>query len=405
MKFKFITFIILIISGYFIFFTDFTYKLSLSNIQKEIYEDYKFYWEFAKENFATYYVMENDKELQESIYNKYKNLIVDCHSFNDFSSLILNPMVEEMFITINDHTTIVGNTLYNTLNNVYSDAIQSFPDTGAITSVEYLLSIINQSENFYEEKKLDNQTIEKENNNVNNKIEFNEIDYDIAYIKLPSMNYSEELVNTLIAYIKEAAKYENIIIDIRGNFGGSTMMVYPFFEYLSQQDLTYSNIKLINNSRYNSNYIKTQYQGYYEEIKSIKQLDDIDDKFLSSVDSFFRYNSTIYFNEDKYTGFDGTIFIIVDENVFSASETFTAISKRSGFATIVGKSATRGDGMNTDPNLFMLPNSHILVRYNESFALNADGSANIEMGTSVDLTVPKDNDELEFLIEYLNNRQ
>ncbi len=403
MKFKIITSIILLILGYFMFFTDFTYKLSLSNIQKEIYEDYKFYWEFAEENFATYYVMENDKELQESIYNKYKNLIVDCQSYNDFSTFILSPMIDEMFSKLNHHTSVLNNSFYNSLYRSYNANLENPTNINSLNKSEYLLSILSQSKSYY---KLEENDKNAQNTNyyVNKNMQFKEVDKDVAYIKLSTMLYNDELYNILIDYIIEASKYENIIIDIRGNSGGSTMMVYPFFDYLSSDDIRYEATSLLNYSSYNKPFIDMSFYGLQNEFVDISLHEEIDDKVLSSIDSFFTYESIYFFNENKYTGFDGDIYIIVDENVFSASESFTAISKRSGFATIVGKNATRGDGLGVGgPNLFMLPNSEIIVRYNCSFALNDDDSLNIEVGTTPDIIIPQNRDEIGFVVEYIND--
>ena len=90
---------------------------------------------------------------------------------------------------------------------------------------------------------------------------------------------------------------------------------------------------------------------------------------------------------DQPSPFRGRIWVLVDESVYSASESFALFCQQTGFATLVG-SATSGDGIGTDPVFLQLPNSGILVQYTPVFGLNPDGSSNEELGTLPDLLSP-----------------
>ena len=90
---------------------------------------------------------------------------------------------------------------------------------------------------------------------------------------------------------------------------------------------------------------------------------------------------------DQPSPFRGRIWVLVDESVYSASESFALFCQQTGFATLVG-SATSGDGIGTDPVFLQLPNSGILVQYTPVFGLNPDGSINEELGTLPDLLSP-----------------
>ena len=92
---------------------------------------------------------------------------------------------------------------------------------------------------------------------------------------------------------------------------------------------------------------------------------------------------------DQPSPFRGRIWVLVDESVYSASESFALFCQQTGFATLVG-SATSGDGIGTDPVFLQLPNSGILVQYPPVFfGLNPDGSSNEELGTLPDLLSPQ----------------
>ncbi len=55
-------------------------------------------------------------------------------------------------------------------------------------------------------------------------------------------------------------------------------------------------------------------------------------------------------------GFDGKIYLIVNNKVYSAAESFASFCKDSDFATLVG-GTTGKDGIGTNPLVFSLPNS------------------------------------------------
>ena len=82
--------------------------------------------------------------------------------------------------------------------------------------------------------------------------------------------------------------------------------------------------------------------------------------------------------------FKGKIVLLVDENSYSATDTFAAFCKRSGFARVVGR-PTGGDGVCCIPVYFSLPASGLILRLNMVYGLNEDGSSNERFGTPPDL--------------------
>lgn len=82
--------------------------------------------------------------------------------------------------------------------------------------------------------------------------------------------------------------------------------------------------------------------------------------------------------------FKGKIVLLVDENSYSATDTFAAFCKRSGFARVVGR-PTGGDGVCCIPVYFSLPASGLILRLNMVYGLNEDGASNERFGTPPDL--------------------
>lgn len=78
-------------------------------------------------------------------------------------------------------------------------------------------------------------------------------------------------------------------------------------------------------------------------------------------------------------------WVLVDDAVYSAAESFAYFCKKTGWATLVG-SATDGDGLGVTPVMVDLPNTGILVRFSAQAGENPDGTCNTERGTMPDYT-------------------
>ncbi len=88
-------------------------------------------------------------------------------------------------------------------------------------------------------------------------------------------------------------------------------------------------------------------------------------------------------------GFKGDIILLVDDLVFSASESFAAFAKDTNWATLVGI-PTGGGGISVSPLFFALPKSKLIIRMPALLGLNPDGSANKEKKTTPDIYVEQD---------------
>ena len=78
-------------------------------------------------------------------------------------------------------------------------------------------------------------------------------------------------------------------------------------------------------------------------------------------------------------------WVLVDDAVYSAAESFTYFCKKTGWATLVG-TATDGDGLGVTPIMVDLPNTGILVRFSAQVGENPDGTCNTASGTKPDYT-------------------
>lgn len=76
-------------------------------------------------------------------------------------------------------------------------------------------------------------------------------------------------------------------------------------------------------------------------------------------------------------------WVLIDDAVYSAAESFAYFCKKTGWATLVETTAD-GDGLGVTPIMVDLPNTGVLVRFSAQAGENPDGTCNTESGTSPD---------------------
>lgn len=101
--------------------------------------------------------------------------------------------------------------------------------------------------------------------------------------------------------------------------------------------------------------------------------------------------------------FNGKVWLFVGPGVFSSSESFSAFTKATGWATIAG-TRTGGDGVGVDPIPMMLPGSGIVVLFPAWGGMNPDGSFNFEARTTpdVEITAAARSEALAKLVHYID---
>ena len=197
-----------------------------------------------------------------------------------------------------------------------------------------------------------------------------------------------------------------MIIDIRENSGGDDM--YWMANVISP--LTKKPITVDNYIFTRGDYGKPFYKARNIKLKSI---DDLDDSTLKQMPEDIKKNFDCYWissqtiNPIDSIDFNGKIYLLVDNCVYSASESFAAFCKESGFATLVGET-TSGDGIGIDPLLFHLPNSGLVIRFSSTLGLNGDFTINEEVKTVPDVEVPAirnsmDNFKYDLAVQYVIN--
>lgn len=212
----------------------------------------------------------------------------------------------------------------------------------------------------------------------------------VGYIYLPSMaskNGSTDKDLKMIGdYIKTIGKHKALIIDIRGNLGGSDRYWQGIVSKLIKNDIKINGYRTYRN---NSKIVKR-----YTDVRNIK-LEPIENLPINvkknapeeTLKNFSDFENTSYTIKAKNDlKFEGNIYLLVDEKIYSSSESFSMFCKETKFATLIGQT-TGGDGGGLDPVLFKLKNSGLIVRMASGMYLNKDGICDEEFKTTPDFKI------------------
>ncbi|MBO3443038.1 S41 family peptidase [Clostridium sp. CCUG 7971] len=213
---------------------------------------------------------------------------------------------------------------------------------------------------------------------------------EVGYIYLPSMasrnGSTDKDLNMIWDYINASRKYKALIIDIRGNLGGSDSYWQGIVSRLIKNDTIINGYRVYRNS---SKIVKK-----YTNVRNIglKPIEKLPQSILINAPQEI-FNDFSDFEEASYTikakdnlNFEGNIYLLIDDKVYSSSESFSMFCKETNFATLIGKT-TGGDGRGLDPILFKLKNSGLIVRMASGMYLNKDGICDEEFKTTPDFKV------------------
>ena len=235
-----------------------------------------------------------------------------------------------------------------------------------------------------------------------------------AYVEVRSMlSFGEEFdrdQELLLDFFQtiEAEGYENCMIDIRCNSGGSDL--YSKLLLLAPnltEAIGKTHDALIKGGAETLDYYnarKLDSMNYVPELHPIEELDLDSLPALEQEDlEGITYYSSMYvgtpvgMNYPDAPAFSGKFWLLVGPNVYSASENFAILCKDTGFATLVGQT-TGGDGIGINPMICVLPNSGIAYQFTTMNGLNLDGGSSQEMGTEPDIVVPEGENALEICL-------
>ncbi|MBO3445838.1 S41 family peptidase [Clostridium sp. CCUG 7971] len=347
---------------------------------KEKAEDFEYMYEVIKEGYP---FLEVNKRLnnEDWLANKDKYLEKIKNTTNDDE--FVNVMTEIVMELNNGHTHIINDRdTYNFVKSVYSQANwYDFLDNE---------EVINRYKSTDSTEKSTKSPIIKKNVTVKDVIEGK-----IGYMHLPQMYMVSEGITKediekdmkiIDDYINTLENHQALIIDIRGNTGGSDTY---WTNIVSKVTPKYIERKGYLAFKTESDIMRNYVNKKGIELKPIENLpkevlNNAPKEVLTKFSEF--HESILGIKSNKTSKFKGNIYLLVDKSVYSSSESFSIFCKDTGFATLIGET-TGGDGGGIDPVLFNLKNSGIIVRMSSDMYLTEKGICNEEFKTTPDYEV------------------
>lgn len=211
----------------------------------------------------------------------------------------------------------------------------------------------------------------------------------VPYVGMTSFGgWTDNTRNAVRAFLTRQTDMNDLILDIRGNGGGSDREWTQMVQYLTAEPLEWHRLFAMKtgalNLAVNSGYepLEEQYICYTDDSWRERYPDVPADTFdgmdlvLEGVRQLAPSDHTI--------GYTGRVWLLVDGSVFSAAESFAYFCKSSGFAALVG-TQTKGDGVGGgNPYVMALPYSGLLLYYAPYYGVNLDGTCNGIYGTMPD---------------------
>ena len=235
---------------------------------------------------------------------------------------------------------------------------------------------------------------------------------DIAILRIDSFLVDESYDEAIIVpFLYEIQDFAHLIIDIRGNFGG--FMSYPIVQIFS---------RLINEPT-----VVSSHEFFVGSdlglrvMQGMANLDTWDENrsYVRPAAPFIEARGMIYFNEyDKarldyvrvtYSvfhpceyafGFEGKIWLLVDQNSASASNMLVEMMQYTGLATVVGTNTSRV--MSATHVYIALPYTGIVFRADLGYRTDGLGRSLEFYGITPDITIPLWADALDYVLALID---
>ncbi|MDR3594359.1 S41 family peptidase [Clostridium sp.] len=358
--------------------------------EKEKLDDFEYMYTILKENYPFFEVSERLNGIdwlskKDDYISRIKATPNDESFFNT-----LNVILSELD---NGHVAMVDKDNYLLLKSYY----EKYYDCKK-TWVEEV-NKTKTVERYSSMKGKENSNISSGNSNYNIVRTMDMANGKVAYLYIHSFldQYVDEDMKIVKSYFESIKNSKALIIDIRGNGGGTETFWIDMVQMLINKPMEYKFYMAFKGGEFSEQFLKDKYlfgnkvsDPIYDGLKPIVDIDKENLRNLpSELKSDFRYYyvSSYELEPQNSIGFNGKIYLLIDHNNFSATNQFANFCKDTGFATLIGEK-TSVDGIGYEPEICSLPNSGYLFRFSNDMGLTLDGSCDFEHKTEPDINVP-----------------
>ena len=218
-----------------------------------------------------------------------------------------------------------------------------------------------------------------------------ELSDKVGYIRVKSMGhpFRKDDENKIRRFLSQSkGRYEKLIIDVRGNGGGSSFYVYdtllrPFLREpaLYKQTTAVRKKYLTDMKQADLERLRGGISTWAWEVKI--EPTDPPDGFDPGEWVFYEITREVK-PSDRYC-FDGRLFVLADRESGSATDTYADAIKRTGLGTLVGDRTAGALGGYFMADTVRLPASGMIFRLEADLDINPDGSFQELVGTRPDV--------------------
>ena len=346
---------------------------------EQLLEDYDYLWTALEENYVFFPILERQgidiSAIQADTRAQIQNQEPDAAMFYE--------TLRQMFLKCNHfaHLNVVSKDVYDSMARYYCADGQA--DSGWKDALEK-----ENVRRFYENAPANASEQTAPNSAVSETI-FAEYDDQRKTIIITIRSFAQEKLQQDQQYLQDffqshaEDEVSDIVFDITHNRGGSTLywnenIVAPFGGSYTWDTWLYVR---------STELIKSYLPNYsdYQPISALPENHPAPE-FVSALGLTHYYHSVESIHSDAAVSehlLAARRWVLIDDAVYSAAESFAYFCKKTGWATLVG-TATDGDGLGVTPVMVDLPNTGILVRFSAEAGENPDGTCNTERGTMPD---------------------
>lgn len=353
-----------------------------TNEQKYL-KDFDYFIKTIEENYPFLEMSERLYDLQwEEVKETARNKVERCTSMSDFENII-DDVLKELR---NGHTQRITDTqsLMYTMK-LYEQAFTKQPLDYRYQMIKKLKTKAVYEHYGFDDKQFYDYVLPNasadETVTVNAKALL--LDGQVMYIRIPEMlspKSSEKDENMLASFLKTNKTAKALILDIRGNGGGNSL-------YWSEMLLP----MIVDKPIVVTSYVFLKDGEYANMMEGNRIVDMKLPKMRFPASEFTQFTHGIAYDMKVVPAKDSihfkkSIYLLIDKKVYSSSEMLANFLKQSKTATIVG-GVSGGDGIGSDPVLFALLNSGIVIRMPICLGVDKDGNINDEVKTQPDVHV------------------
>ena len=366
-------------------------KIPKKLTDKEMVDDFNYVFNELKENYPFFEVLKRENNIDFiGNYDKYLKRIKEAKNDQEFIDEMTGILGE-----LNNHHARIAD------SNYVENTLKYYSKNWNSPSIYYEFLKLNKQvvrnryglkgEQTHTDTSINHRSsgsILKQNQSANMTLDTSNDGIAILKIKQmvdpQSVKEDEAVLND---FLENKHLYKSLVIDIRQNYGGNVDYWQKFLlpKILPKQASVTNHLFFKDSSR-----AKLILADDTLNVESLKNVDisAIKLDFASDIKDFDYYiRDTININPDeseKYNGFEGKIYLLVDRGVFSAAEGLASFMKHSDAATLVGEK-TGGDGITLGIINDVMPNSGLVFTYTNTLGYAPDGSINAEEKTEVDI--------------------